>query len=419
MKNFCYIFISLLILAVFTTSYDNVRYSLSAKMVKSDVAEKSKLEKILSKSSQQKIGIQPVQIKKQKEIKLLKPKYQLHRFLRVPYSVRSEVVTGDLQTIFVVSSHFIARLDYKSLKETARLQLKPYSKQRETQVQIALHPNERYLYVALDQVNKVTAENPRIPQHQLLILEVDARTLRVKRIMPFGKFDSPSGRSEPEKVYDLILSHDGRTAYTFGFYPKVGDSETVGSISWSDLATWTHGDTQYIQDIVQKSNIRAAIDAARWPFRHPYPFLMPRSDRILISTDRKGSILEGWVHPSVGFTPIKTISNLNKCKPLCVIGTKLYMVDPHDNLAYVNSTNLNGEITAFFPFPSNKSSVAFSKSTNKVLFGGEKGLMVVDLSTKKYKKYEQLNRKSLDNGEIKKLYTGNYRNKVLIKVNIR
>ncbi len=40
----------------------------------------------------------------------------------------------------------------------------------------------------------------------------------------------------PEKVLELILSDDGKAAYVFGFYPKVGDSGTVGSVAWCDLA---------------------------------------------------------------------------------------------------------------------------------------------------------------------------------------
>ena len=159
-------------------------------------------------------------LKPQKDLTL--PQVRLVQRLDMSYQVYRDVVSSDFKTIFVLSPHFVARWDRLKRRETGRLPLKPYSHQTDTHVRLELDAQGKRLYVALDQTNEVSADAPDRPQFQLMILEINAQTLKVTREMPFGAFDATGSAAHPEKVWELILSDDGKAAYVFGNYPKVG-----------------------------------------------------------------------------------------------------------------------------------------------------------------------------------------------------
>lgn len=352
----------------------------------------------------------PVRPVKSKEVK--PPSIKLFQRLEVPYRVRDDAVAPDLGTFFVVGRHFVARWDRGKRQETARLTLEPYSQQKDTQVRIALHPQGGKLYVALDQVNQVTPENPAVAQYQLLLLEVDAQTLRVLRDLPFGTFDTPQG-AQVEKVYDLILSQNGRAAYIFGLYPKIGDRGTVGSIAWADLAKWQVGDIQYIQDIVERSGVRACRDANRWPFRHPHPVLVPGTNRIFIMTDHNNpQVLEGTVHPRTGLTPVSTIASLEGCRLLGVMADRLYY-EERTNVRSLPLSNLEGE--GIFYFPDADGAVVPVPKEKNLLASTKQGLVVYHAPTKARSVYGEFSRDQLKGKRIEALHVGRPQQRLLIR----
>ncbi len=356
--------------------------------------------------------IRPTLPKKQLELPQLRANPQMN----VPYYVIDDVATGDLQTVFVVASHFVARWDRRRGRQTHRLDLKPYSHQTDTQVRIALDPRGTTLYVALDQVNSPSAEAPDVPQYQLLLLAVDAQRLRVRRQMPFGAFDTPSG-AQPEKVYALTISSDGKAAYTFGFYPKVGDSGTVGSIAWSDLAAWKHGDIQYIQDIVERSGVRVARDAEKWKFRHAKPVFLSTGRMLILSDHTDGGVLEGSVNSRSGLRPMRTIAALAGCTPHGLMDGRLCYEDKHGNVRSLPTDGLAGEGT--FHFPSPGGDLVLSHSDKRVLVGGRQGLWIYDAAAGKSDRREEFSQEAMQGAKVVKLHAGRQPGQVLVRLSKR
>ncbi|MFC1766725.1 YncE family protein [Planctomycetota bacterium] len=332
--------------------------------------------------------------------------------LDIPYAIQDEAVAQDLRSVYVVGQHFVALWQTQTRREAARLDLAPYSQQATTQVKIALHPTGHRLYVALDQMNEVARDKQLPPQHQLLLLELDPRSLDVLRQLPFGYFEIPAN-APTEKVFDFILSENGRLAYVFGT-SKQNDSGKVGSFAWADLAGWKAGDIAFLQDIVKNSGILAVREAANWSFTQPRPLLLASTGRMLIVADAaQQNVLEGTVRSAKGFVPIRTRANLAGKELLGVLQNRLYYLQ-QDQLYSVSQDDFNANPIKHCEKVDGV--VQFLTQAQAILIGGPTGLRVYSTKSKQDQHVWPAENIREPQKAIANIHVGRFHNQALVRL---
>lgn len=255
----------------------------------------------------------------------------------LPFSLGAFAASADQNTLWLVSSgrvgtsmgQLLVRYDRSLRRETQRVDLGAYTHTVSSMVPDPLvHPTNGRLYVAVAQDNGAT---PAVrPKWQIIVLEFDQSTLALVRQLPLGAFQSRLGTPSPmyetpEALCGSALSPAGDVVFTFGSYPNPADHGTQGSLGWVSLADTSRKGIQYVQDIVQRSGVRAAAAAAGWTFGDRMKNLqwIPGTQDVLLPAEGGGMLRAGL--SSTGMSPRETLPELQGYSLMGWIGSTLYV----------------------------------------------------------------------------------------------
>ena len=379
------------------------------------------------------------------------------------YSILTEAVTADLQTLYVVSngavdqngnpgtyqptagapSQILARRRVGLGGDHARLRLSDFTRMAAVMMPPpVVNPTTGKVYLALYGAQVTGTTSATQPVFPVMVLEIDGVSLQVVRTLTYKPFTVPTTHGTYSEARNapryLFMQPDWSAVYTLGAAPSVYDSGTEGSLSWSSLPAFVHKGTNYVQEIVEASGVRAAETAENWTFENGRPFFLPGTTRVLLSGFNKqtgtcAGTLEASMSPGSGLIPVRSLPYLGQV--LGTIGSRLYVTNI-GNVGSVPLSQLDSAVTYHRSLPSvswvedgRQRQVSFgvaaavaSPATGKILMGGDGGVFIYDVATNSGPVDASMIQHPVVNGTtrtkkfIRNMLGGSAVNKVLLRV---
>lgn len=303
--------------------------------------------------------------------------------MQLPYKAIADAVSSNLKALYVVSGvagkeHWIARWDWGTRCETARLPLKKLMETRAwTTAALGVHPTTGRLYLALARKADY-AQMPfagAYPAQDGVFLELDPVTLAIRRAgtyVPLG-----SGGNATLEPQHMLFSADGKRAYILGS----GQHSTFrGVLAQVQLDKLGKPGSTFAGVIAKWAKDAGKTPASTWRFGITRPSLVPKTDWLLVPADLGTGDMVTVDAKRQAFVGVDSIS---QPKLIGFIGDTLYLHQGSQLKSSPKSNVAHPSTVYGLPWGAHEhtSSIA-DAAANKLLIAGRSEVLVFDVLKK-------------------------------------